>query len=335
MLGRLVATVERSPFLSSLNYGKAQPIYYLGLSRHHSGATHTGFGFTVDQSVDYLRGCGQDYLKYAGVEESCVHGRTILEVGPGDNLGVALYFLAKGAKRVVCVEAFDPIVDERRNVLIYRRLLESFNPEERARAEQAVRILDEKTVEFARESLDCLYRTRIEEAPRRLGGETFDIILSRAVMEHVSDVEQSWGTMVELLNPSGMMWHKIDFRNHGFFGQFHPLYFLTYSDRYWNLISAPDPTLNRRRIDLYRKLAHATFTCSRIYITHVLQGEEILPHVERLERGVHYGDRELELVRQIRPKLKRPFKEMTDEELLVSGIFVVCRDPRTEEERAA
>jgi SAM-dependent methyltransferase len=328
MFGWLAPIVERTPFLSWLNYGKGQVLYRLGLRRHHSGATHTGFGFTIDQSVDYIRGCGRDYIRYAGIEEGDLHGKAILEVGPGDNLGVALYFLAKGARRVACVEAFDPIVDERRNVLIYRRLLESFGPAERARAEQAIRIVDERTVEFAPRLLHCHYRTRIEDAPRRLAGETFDIVLSRAVLEHVADVERGWAAMAELLEPPGAMWHKVDFKNHGYFEQLHPLYFLTCRDRYWGLISAPDPTLNRRRIDTYRRLAAEVFRESKVYLTHVLQGKEILPHVERLVPGVHYGERELELIRQIRPRLVSPFREMTDEELLVSGIFVICHGLR-------
>src|SRR5262245_62826507 len=98
MLDWLRAIVERSPILSSLNYGKGQLLYHLGLTHHHSGMAHSGF--TIDQSIDYIVNCYNDYVHYGGVGPDHFRGKSILEVGPGDNLGIALYMVAKGARHV-------------------------------------------------------------------------------------------------------------------------------------------------------------------------------------------------------------------------------------------
>jgi hypothetical protein len=321
---RLLAGLGRSPLLSSLNYGQGQVRYRLGLADHRSGAINARY--TLEQSVEYVLRCVGDYLRYAGVDDSYLEGKRILELGPGDNLGVALVLLAKGAGRVVCVDAFDPPLDARRAADLYRALHGTFSTEERARAERSLRVLDDGAIAVAPERLSVLRGTRIEDLG--LAPERFDVVLSRAVLEHAADVERTWAAAVALLDSPGAMWHKIDFRHHGYFGHLHPLYFLTRGERSWRWVSSPDPTLNRRRIDTYRRLAAATFRETKIFVTHVLENPEIVPHVEGLVRGIHYGEVELDLVRQIRPLLRPGFRQMTDEELLIAGVFLVCRDLR-------
>jgi hypothetical protein len=321
---RLLAGLGRSPLLSALNYTKGQIRYRFGLAHHRSGASTARY--PLEQTVEYVLRCVADYLRYAGVGESYLDGKRILELGPGDNLGVALVLLAKGAARVVCVDPYDPPLDPRRANELYRALVARLSTEERARTERILRVLDDGAIAIAPERL-CVHRgTRIDDLP--LAPERFDIVLSRAVLEHVDDVEETWARAVDLLDPRGAMWHKIDFRHHGYFGHLHPLYFLTRPERTWRWLSSPDPTLNRRRIDTYRSLATSTFRDVKIFVTHVLENPEIVPHVERLVRGLHYGDVELDLVRQIRPLLGSRFRQMTDEELLIAGVFVVCRDLR-------
>jgi hypothetical protein len=328
---RLRRVIDRSAFLSAVNYAKGQLGYRFGLRPHGSGATHARL--TVEQSVEYVHRCGEDYLRYAaigsaGAEASRLEGKRILEVGPGDSSAMAIYLLAKGAASVVAVDAFDPPEDEWRQRALYRALCDSFTPAERARAERGLRLAPDGAAELVSDRLRHYRRTRIEDAPRVLAGDSFDLILSRAALEHVADVERSWAAMVALLEPAGAMWHKIDLRHHGYFGKLHPLHFLTVGERAWGWISSPDPTLNRRRVDTYRALAAATFRRTTILTTHVLDGGEILPHVERLVAGIHYGDRELELIRRIRLRLQPRFRQLTDEELLIGGIFLIAHDRR-------
>lgn len=330
---RLFAIAHRSPVLSAVLYARGQLRYRLGLRGHGSGATTARL--TIEQSVEYARRCADDYLRYAGAADDDLDGRRILEIGPGDSLATALCLLAKGASTVVCVEAFDTPIDPRRNADLYRALLDTFTPAERARAEAGLRIAGEDHVDFDPQRLRLLRRTRIEDAAALLGEERFDVVLSRAVLEHVGDLQRSWRAMVDLLEPPGAMWHKVDLRHHGYFAGQHPLHFLTWREEPWSWISSPDPTLNRHRVDTYRELAARSFEHSTILVTHVLDGEEIVPHAERATPGVHYGDRELALVRAIRPRLAKPFRAIPDEDLLIGGIFLIARGLRPASRRSS
>ncbi len=64
-----------------------------------------------------------------------------------------------------------------------------------------------------------------------LPGGSFDVILSRAVLEHVYDLGSAWRSMDTLLAADGIMLHKVDFQNHGMYGSLHPLRFLGVPDR--------------------------------------------------------------------------------------------------------
>src|SRR5215218_1948090 len=48
----------------------------------------------------------EHYLKYSGLTRESLKGQTVLEIGPGENAGVALRFLAAGATEVVCIDKF-------------------------------------------------------------------------------------------------------------------------------------------------------------------------------------------------------------------------------------
>ena len=135
--------------------------------------------------------------------------------------------------------------------------------------------------------------------------------------------------MVRALRPKGEMWHKVDFRSHKMFGRIHPLYFLTIKEKWWRLISSPDPTLNRARLPVYRELTARDFESSEIYFTHILNDNEIEPHTKSLIPGKHYCDQQAKLVGAIRPLLKEPFSRYVDEDLFTSGIFVISREKHT------
>lgn len=324
MLHSLKRLVNGSPSLSALNYFKGQAAYRLGLRRHQSGATHS----YVADSVRYIWTVGQDYLTYGAGDQPDLSGKRILEIGPGDNLGVAIWFIAKGAESVTCVDRFHPQQDKRRNADVYRQLLDSLPDEERARAEQAVRFLPSGECQFDPERIQCRYGHAIEEADRQLGREKFDLILSRAVLEHVYDLRASWRAMVNLLTPDGAMWHKVDLRNHMLFDQFHPLYFLSYREWLWNAIASPDPTLNRQLRPTYDELAAESFESSQVFVTHVIGRDELLPHRTELQLGRDYDEATLAAARSIKPRLAAPYCDMDEMDLIVSGIFVVCQKKR-------
>src|SRR5215213_11532507 len=70
------------------------------------GSTHEFW--SLDKSVSYIEKVYREYLEYSGLTAEAFRGSRILEVGPGDNFGVALKFLAAGAEKVVCLDKFIP-----------------------------------------------------------------------------------------------------------------------------------------------------------------------------------------------------------------------------------
>jgi SAM-dependent methyltransferase len=314
--------VDRSVLLSSLSYLKGQAAARLGLSRHRSGATHSKF--SLDKSTQYIREVVADYFDFARVPDGWLAGRRVLEIGPGDNLGVALTFLAKGAASVTCLDRFESDRDDARNARIYRNLLDDFTADERARAAGALSWSPDGTARFDPARIDYRHGVPIEEAPRSFGDGRFDVILSRAVLEHVYDLDAAWRAMAGLLTPDGELWHKVDFGNHGFFDGVHPLWFLTPDRRLWDLVSSPDPTLNRQRRPAYRRLAAETFPHVRVYATNVVGGRELERFCEEPRFGIDYFEDDVRMLEAIRPRLPEPFRGMGDTDLLVSGMFIVC-----------
>src|SRR5438105_14911368 len=88
--------IDRFPLLATLNYCKAQALCRTGIRRHGSGTTAQQLG--VAASVEYARDVALDYIRYgADGDFSRLRDKHVLEIGPGDNLSVAVMLLAWGA----------------------------------------------------------------------------------------------------------------------------------------------------------------------------------------------------------------------------------------------
>ena len=87
--------------------------------------------------------------------------------------------------------------------------------------------------------------------------------------------------------------------------------------------------MNRLRRPTYRELAARDFLESHCYLTHIIGESEIAPHVDNLVPGTHYSQRHLDMVQAIRPRLLQDFSDYSDEDLLVTGVFLIVRGVRT------
>ena len=177
-------------------------------------------------------------------------GKRVLEIGPGDSLGAGLLALAEGAVFYRAIDRFpvtyDPAVERR----VFLKLLEPLPPEKRARAEAVVeiraddyRICDDRFAYFNDLS--------IEQATRRFPPESFDVIYSNAVLEHVASVQTTFENVNKLLAPGGVMFHQVDFRSHQRFEK-HPLHFLTYPRFLWRAMTSHTGEPNRVRPPAYK-----------------------------------------------------------------------------------
>jgi cyclopropane fatty-acyl-phospholipid synthase-like methyltransferase len=144
----------------------------------------------------------------------------------------------------------------------------------------------------------------IETAFEEVGRTRFDYIVSRSVLEHVSDIDETYASCRTLIEDGGLMIHKVDLSNHSTI-ELHPLQFLTYSQRLWGAMSSNISRVNRARWPQHRvSIERNRFTIERFVATRLL---------------------EIAQVRSIRPQLRSPFREMTDEELRIYGFYMACR----------
>jgi SAM-dependent methyltransferase len=290
------------------------------------GSTHDPLA--LDQSLGYINAVFDDYLTYGGLTPEGLRGKRVLELGPGDNFAVALRFLACGAEQVVTVDKFASIRDDSQQRAIYEGLLEQLDETERAAASDAID-LDGK-VAFDPERLRVVEGVAVEEATELLDSHSFDLIVSRAVLEHLYDPEGAVVAIDRLLAPGGLSLHKVDFRDHGMFtdGGMHPLTFLTVPDSIYRLMTQHSGRPNRRLVDFYRaKLAELGYDGEVLVTRLVGPGEEVVPHVESPSLDDERGRRALGLVESIRPRLLPRFATLAPADLAIAGVFVSARKP--------
>jgi len=148
-----------------------------------------------------------------------IGGRVGLEIGPGDNLGVAECFIANGAERVICVEQFPTV---QRNEPMRRLIHEHFGTS------------SQKTPELILGKFEEVF-------------EEVDFIYSIDVIEHVEDVRVTMRHIARLLRSRGRSVHSVDFSGHNVFAGT-GIDFLTCPDWAWNVMHSRLVTSNRVRL---------------------------------------------------------------------------------------
>ena len=76
---------------------RAKKRFVAGDIESTSGSTHTPLA--LQDSLRYIDRAFDDYLVYSGLSHEMLRDKSILEIGPGDNVGIALKFLLAGASR--------------------------------------------------------------------------------------------------------------------------------------------------------------------------------------------------------------------------------------------
>jgi SAM-dependent methyltransferase len=280
-----------------------------------SGMTHAGK--SLDSSLRYIEEVYADYKRYSGV--SRFYGR-IAEVGPGDNCGVALMFLADGCESVELVDRFYSKRSSGQNADIYRALI-SRHPQLAARL-GAADASDEA-------SFKGLFRRYGESASAEnffVQSTGYDSIVSRAVLEHVYDPKNAIRRMATALNPGGMLLHKVDFRDHDMFSKcFHELKFLEVPDWLYPRMTRNNGLPNRVLVHEYRLVLRDVLPDHKILVTRLAAVGDIDPHLPYECISDSLKKKSLAFVRSVRQRFARSMLSVSDEDLSVAGIFVIAR----------
>jgi SAM-dependent methyltransferase len=254
----------------------------------------------------YFRRCVDDYLAFAGIPATQVatwfQGKAVVEYGPGDFPGVAVLLLALGARKVWCVDRFPMVRMSEKNVGVWHALLAGMDGVQRDRARALLRDPGRPAEGFRPEAVEYLVR------PHGFSGldRQADVVLSRAVLEHVDDLPGTFDDMLRALVPGGQAWHLVDLKSHGLHRS-NPLDFLAWPGWLWQAMYSHKGVPNRWRIDRYRAIV-----------------ERLPVERRRLEPTLRASAVDIAAVR---PHLAPEFRGLDDEDLACLGLWVGFERP--------
>lgn len=291
------------------------------------GSSHSSK--SLAESISYIEEQFADYLKYGELSPADLPGKRILELGFGDNVGVALLFLASGAERVVCVDRFLSKRDSDQEREIYATLRDRLGADERRRFDEAIDITEK--ISFNATRLSSINGLDLENAVAtlQLEPQSFDLIISRAVIEEVFEPEPVFAAADKLLAPGGLMLHKIDLSDYGIFseGGMHALTFLTIPESVYRLMSTDSGIPNRKLIGYYKEQMAKLGYDARFLVTSLVGHGPVVPHRELGELNGDQAGPSRRAINEIRPRLSPEYRALPDDELMISGVFLVARKP--------
>jgi len=232
-------------------------------------------------------------------------GKSVLEIGPGDSLGTGLLVLAHGAQRYQAIDRFAVSFDPAGERQIFAALQSSLPEPARQRLADVIALSPDG---FFTRSERFAYTNSLplESAPAHFGEQSFDVIYSNAVLEHVRDLEASLRAIRRLLAPGGVMLYAVDLRSHQNYER-HALEFLEYPRWFYSLMTSHTGAPNRARFSRYDGLLRA-------------QGFLDLDYT--IEKRYDSG-----WVEKRRPHLAREFRSLDPEDLSVATFQVIGRLP--------
>ncbi len=279
------------------------PALYVQLT----GQTGRGAGEVRLEEVGvYFQTCLDEYFEQLAAHNvspaMALTGKRILEYGPGDLPGVAILMIANGAEQVVCVDRFPLVKMSPKNVQIAKIMLERLPAPMRERAESCFRQTGRPESGFDPKRIDYVIR------PSGLSGlnNEIDMVISRAVLEHVNDLPATFRDMQAALKPGGIAIHEVDLKSHGLH-RHNPLDFLNWSTWLWSLMYSAKGVPNRLRANAYRDAVSAAG----------LERMSMAPTLLASPDDVN----------NVRAELAKPFVMLSDDDLSWLGFWLVCRKP--------
>lgn len=257
---------------------------------------------SIDLAVQTARHDFGKVLQAAGLRD--LVGRRVLEIGPGDDLGLCFLSLAHGAEEVVALDRFTVSRDHRRLSSVQLALGSGCVP-------------------------TVVEGVGIEDAAGLLGDNSFDFIYSVAVLEHVGDVRAAFSSMARMLRPGGCMVHFIGGGDHGMFtdGGLHPLTYLRIPSGLYRLMTGHSGGPNRVFPAFVKALAEEHGWHWDLRVVQILGLEFMEDPILWPVDSRSYPKQAAE-VERFRPLLAREFREVPTSELLVQGSLLVVHAPR-------
>ena len=291
-------------------------------------STHTGTGGT--DSPAYCYSVWLRHLRMIEASGCPLHLDRVVEVGPGDSLGVCLAALLSGARDAVALDTVAHAIPDR-NLAVFDALVKMLRRRDPIPGADAFPNVKPRltTLDFPRKILDpgvmevALAPERVADLraaiadPRPDGPLRYvapwqdratveqgsaSLILTQAVMEYIDDLDDACALLARWLAPGGLVSHQIDLASHGLAETWDGHW--GYSQATWALIKGNRPFFITRR--------------------------PISRHLEAIRRSG------LEIVhilpvrtpsRTPRHRLARKFSKMSGEDRTTRAVYVLARKP--------
>ncbi|MGE4292325.1 MAG: class I SAM-dependent methyltransferase [Desulfovibrio sp.] len=177
--------------------------------------------------------------------EFTLQGRTVLEIGPGADLGIATILLSKGIKRYYAYDIHDLL--EKVQPEFYDRLVQCIGNRDGCGLQSATQLLDAAS-EYSRTGdgtlnyicKDCIDFLEIPDG-------AVDVVFSQAALEHVQDLEALFTRLAPKCRPGALLVAEVDLKAHSrWVRDYDPLNIYIYNQELYRLLSHP-ATPNRVR----------------------------------------------------------------------------------------
>lgn len=206
-------------------------------------------------------------------KSSFLQGKRVVEIGPGSNLIVLLWFLANGARQAEAIDRFVDLLPPGELAQLHARAVASWSPDMKARVED---LLAWRSPGKEGERLRH-WHFPIEAAPDSLRG-AYDLIVSHNALEHVSAVRTTMQSLYRLLAADGLMVHRINCATQGVAGTFGAgeLNRFAFGRRLWQLMYSNRGGTNQECMGTYlRECEVAGFKDIQTEVLQSLTDEEV------------------------------------------------------------
>ncbi len=174
-----------------------------------------------------------------------LNGESVCEIGPGDCLAAAAFFLAKGACHVDLVELQPPVVNAKQFQVLSSLKKSGFPISLDLISSDGTHTLNDRYVSYHKQHMES-YQAESQHG----------FIFSFSVMEHVEDLEAVFRVAYRALHQGGQMFHVVDLGGHGEFEDpLPPLDFQTYPDWLYDWMYPVHHRATRRFLKDYKYAA--------------------------------------------------------------------------------
>jgi SAM-dependent methyltransferase len=241
--------------------------------------------------------CHEVYLRHyeravelSGFDKS---NYVVLELGPGDSIGTAVFAHIFGARTITLVDSCSAAEESPENC-------EKFTKYLKYKFGHAFGLEGLRTTREVLRSCNATYLTNGLQSLRKIENNSVDFIFSHAVLEHIkrNEFQEHVSQLTRILRPRGIMSHRIDFKDHMGGG----LNNLRFSEELWEsrLFAESGFYTNRLR-------------CSEVL--HYFESETLVSKVVQEDRW--------DTIPIPRSSLAKVFETVSEEDLLISGIDII------------